>query len=297
MIAIPVIFWSMSLVLLLLYRANKRAASEALRRELSSMGRAVTARDGACGGESVPGSPSPALRGTGRRLLRALSPLASRLPFPVDEELLAQAGSSLDPEGLQAMRLIALVSFAVIAMGAGGLPLVLLASFPAALLAWLIPVMVLKRRLKRQQAAISDALPTLLDLLSLLLMSGQNIQVALRKASQACSGPLRRELEQAFRAMELGVPRQQAFGRLGERNACEDLKRFVRVLQRAERFGAPLAAVTGSLASEMRHRRKMRLQESARKAPVKILFPLVFLILPSFLLLTVGGMMLGGRFL
>ncbi len=173
----------------------------------------------------------------------------------------------------------------------------LLLPVPAALLAWTLPVMLLKRRARRNQDAAVDSLPALLDLLSLLLLSGQGLQPALRKASTACGEPLRQELDSVFLAMEMGVPRRQALARLEERIPAEEIRRFVRSVLRAEHFGVPLAGAVGTLATEIRRERKSRLQERAHKAPVKILFPLVFMILPSFLLLTVGGMLAGSRIL
>jgi tight adherence protein C len=231
-----------------------------------------------------------------RKVLRVLAPFSSRLPSRIEDEQLEKAGVSLSSDEFQALRLLLLVSLLALIFLVGGPVLAGLSAPPVAMLSWHLPRLVVKRKQTRRQDQISDSLPEVLELLTLLLLAGQGLKTALPRAVACSHGPLRDELLRTFRSMELGMPRQQAFLLLEERNDSEDLRRFVRVVQRAERFGAPLASSMEHLAAEMRHRQKSRLQERAHKAPVKILFPLVFLILPSFLLLTVGGMLLGGRF-
>lgn len=231
-----------------------------------------------------------------RKVLRLLSRYSSRLPSRMEEGQLEKAGMSLSPDEFQALRLLLLVSLLAMMLLAGGPVLAGFSALPAALLSWYLPRLVMKRKQARRQDQVSEALPEVLEMLTLLLLAGQGLKTALPRAVACSCGPLSDEFLRTFRSMELGMPRQQAFLLLEERNDSEDLRRFVRVVQRAERFGAPLASSMEHLAAEMRHRQKSWLQERAHKAPVKILFPLVFLILPSFLLLTVGGMLLGSRF-
>ena len=232
----------------------------------------------------------------GRPLTR-LGHVAVSLPSCPDALELEKAGLAYSPGQFQALRVLLLAALSLAVLFLGGPALLLVSALPATLLAWRLPHLALKRKQRRRQEAVSDALPEVLDLLTLLLHAGQGLNLALPRAVACSGGPLRDEFERAFRSLELGMPRQQAFSSLVERNSSEDLRRFIRALLRAERFGAPLSSSIEHLAAEMRHRQKGRLQERAHKAPVKILFPLVFLILPSFLLLTVGGMLLGGRFL
>lgn len=228
--------------------------------------------------------------------LKKVDRLSPRLPFPVDSRELVKAGLEMTPGEFQATRLLLLAAMELMILSIGGPSMAFLCAAPSALLSWHLPVMVLKKRQARRQEHISEALPDVLDMLTLLLLTGLSLKSALPRAVASSRGPLREEFERIFLSMELGMPRKQALALLEERNASEDLKRFIRVVQRAERFGAPLSASMEHLASEMRHRQRSSLREKAHKAPVKILFPLVFLILPSFLLLTVGGMVLGGGF-
>jgi tight adherence protein C len=87
--------------------------------------------------------------------------------------------------------------------------------------------------------------------------------------------------------VELGARWRDGLRRLTERLDLPDLRRAVQAMVRTERLGSSLADALRELADEVREERRSQATERARKAPVKMLFPLVFMILPAFLLLTV----------
>jgi tight adherence protein C len=60
-----------------------------------------------------------------------------------------------------------------------------------------------------------------------------------------------------------------------------NLKSFVRAVVQGERLGVSIGHVMRMLAVDMRKRRRQMAEERAQKAPVKMLLPLVFLILPT----------------
>jgi tight adherence protein C len=74
---------------------------------------------------------------------------------------------------------------------------------------------------------------------------------------------------------------------LAVRTGLPEIESLVRVLVNSERFGTQISASLETFSADIRARRKRSAEEQARRAPVKILFPLVFLILPAFILLTV----------
>jgi tight adherence protein C len=55
-----------------------------------------------------------------------------------------------------------------------------------------------------------------------------------------------------------------------------------------ERLGVSIGSIMRDLAIDMRKRRRQTAEEQARKAPVKILIPLVFFILPSLFIVLLG---------
>jgi tight adherence protein C len=134
--------------------------------------------------------------------------------------------------------------------------------------------------------------PQLLDLLAAGSRAGLSAELALRQAVGASRGPLADDLSELFERADLGARWRSELGEYAGDVGSRDLRRTVAVIERTETLGSSLAEATAELAASVRHARRARTLERARTAPVKMLFPLVFLILPAFLLLTVVPVLL-----
>jgi tight adherence protein C len=144
----------------------------------------------------------------------------------------------------------------------------------------------------RRRAAMDAQIPQLLDLLAAASSAGLSGQLALRRSVAALGDPLAAELAEALDAVDLGARWRDELAAVAERLELPDLRRTVAALARTETLGASLADSTAELATSVRAARRSAVTERARTAPVKMLFPLVFLILPAFLLLTVVPVLL-----
>ena len=148
------------------------------------------------------------------------------------------------------------------------------------------------RRHRRRLAAIDAEIPQLLDLLAAGSSAGLAAPLALRRAVDGLAGPLADEVRAAVRTVDLGARGRDELGGLADRLDLPDLRRTVSALTRTETLGASLAEATAELAASVRQARRAATAERARTAPVKMLFPLVFLVLPAFLHLTVVPVLL-----
>jgi tight adherence protein C len=144
-----------------------------------------------------------------------------------------------------------------------------------------------RRDRRARTKALHADVPQLLDLLAAGSTAGLSAEASFRQAVACLHGPLGDDLGEVMRSVDLGVPWREALADHVDRANDPDLARTVAVLARTEALGVPLRDATHELATAVRDARRAATLERARTAPVKMLFPLVFLILPAFLLLTV----------
>lgn len=161
-----------------------------------------------------------------------------------------------------------------------------------ALVGYRLPRMGLEMRARRRRDRIAAALPDAVDLLAVCAQAGLSVAMSLKRVSARVPDALGRELQRTLEEVDLGVPRARALDQLAKRNRVPELESLVGVLTNAERFGIGVSGSLQTFAEEVRTRRRQAAEEQARRAPVKMLFPLVFLILPAFILLTVVPMLL-----
>jgi tight adherence protein C len=130
-------------------------------------------------------------------------------------------------------------------------------------------------------------MPDLFDLLAVSVTAGLSPRLALERAPDVISGHLGETLDGVGQDVSLGTPWHVALQAAADRSGASELRRLAVTLHRAERLGSPIVDRLRDLAAEVRSERRARREERARRAPVQMLFPLVFLILPAFVLAAV----------
>ena len=140
-------------------------------------------------------------------------------------------------------------------------------------------------RIERRQFTIDLSLPDLLDRLSLGLEAGLGFEIALRRTSVNFPGLLGEELRRVERLIDRGYPREQALGEIVQRNPSQDLSAFVAAVNQTDRLGSSLAKTLRIQTGLLRAKRRRRAEEAGRRLPVLIVFPLVFLFLPSLIII------------
>jgi tight adherence protein C len=156
------------------------------------------------------------------------------------------------------------------------------------LFCYLIPGAGLGQKAISRQEAIQRALPDTMDLLTISVEAGLSFDAALAHVRRKVPGPLSDEIGRMLQEVQLGVPRVDAFRHLADRTSVEELKAFVLAMVQADIFGVSVAKVLRSQARDLRIRRRQRAEEKAIKVPVKILFPLIFCILPAMFVVLLG---------
>jgi tight adherence protein C len=128
--------------------------------------------------------------------------------------------------------------------------------------------------------------PFMLDMTTLCVEAGLNLQGALQQAAQhGPEGPLRAELRHALADMRAGMPRAQALQELAERTDLDAVRRLVAALSQADQLGMSLGPLLRAQSEQRRAERFLRAEKLALEAPVKMLFPMVFCIFPCTFLI------------
>jgi tight adherence protein C len=154
--------------------------------------------------------------------------------------------------------------------------------------AWSVPDFLASRRADDRRRRIEQELPDTMDQLTIAVEAGLGFEAALLRVAHQGTGPLAEELRRTLQDIQLGMARGEALDALGSRTSVNDLQRFVGAVRQAERYGLPTAGVLRTQAAELRDKRRQRAEEHAMKIPVKVLFPLVFCILPTLFVVILG---------
>jgi tight adherence protein C len=158
----------------------------------------------------------------------------------------------------------------------------------AAVVGWIAPTSAIRRRSESRLHRIDYDVPELIDLLVVTVEGGMGLNASLQLASERISGPLGDELRIAIQEQRMGLSQMQALENLQTRCPTPAIRSFVRAMVQGERLGVSVGQILRSLALEMRKRRRATAEEKAQKAPIKILFPLVFMIFPSMFVVILG---------
>jgi tight adherence protein C len=152
----------------------------------------------------------------------------------------------------------------------------------------------LRRRLqqRRHDDALVDQLPDVVDLLRLTVDAGLPVAGALTMVRDRPGGPLGTALAYSAAMLGQGASTADALRALAER-AGPNVRSLVEALADHDRYGTPLGPVLDRVGLEARQRRRRRAEETARRLPVTLLFPLALTTLPAFVLLTVVPLLAG----
>jgi tight adherence protein C len=176
----------------------------------------------------------------------------------------------------------------IIVVSKGPTPQSVLFVILLAVLAYFVPDILIHGRGAERQKAIELELPNTLDQMLISVEAGLGFETAMARAGQNGKGPLAAELMRTLQDMQVGRTRRDAYLAMASRTDVPDLRSFVRSVVQADVYGIAIANVLRSQAKQMRVKRRQRAEEKAMKLPVKVLFPLMFCILPVLFIVIIG---------
>ena len=246
-----------------------------------------------------------------------LAPISERVVAPVLESLtgvaqhftpagygekiaqkLVHAGNppNLNVDKILVMKLLGLVSVVF------WLPVLLFLHFTGMILfvgvvvlwgcSFMYPDVLVNRKIEDREKEISRKLPDILDLLVISVEAGLGFEQALDRTCTAVPGALSDEFRRMLHEIRIGSTRADALRAMADRSNVVELRGFILAMLQADTFGVSISRLLRSQADEMRIKRRLQAQEKAQKAPVKMLFPLVFCIFPSIFVVILGPAMI-----
>jgi tight adherence protein C len=192
--------------------------------------------------------------------------------------------------GLKALGLVVgtLAGIAVPPLFGAGVRGIVLSVLALAVLGWFGPTMWVYQIGYDRTEQMRRELPDALDLLTISVEAGLAFDAALAQVARSSDGPLAKELFRVLQEMQIGTGRMDALRALADRTDVDELRIFVAAMVQADTFGIPISNVLRVQSKEMRVKRSQRAEEKAQQVPVKILFPLIFCIMPSLFIVVMG---------
>jgi tight adherence protein C len=233
----------------------------------------------------------PALDGAGRFLAR-LTPSQQQERIRHRLELAGEPGN-LTPPTFLTIRFVAMFVLGGLVLG---LMLIARASvmrrvaftLVVTVLGFYLPVLWLSSQINRRQHKLVLQLPDTLDLLTICVEAGLGLDQAIQRVVQKSGNELSQEFGRYLHETRLGKSRREAFESMAYRMEVPDVTTFVAAVVQATDLGVSMSRILHVQADQMRIRRRQRAEQEAHRAPIKMVFPLVFLVFPSILIVLLG---------
>jgi tight adherence protein C len=233
----------------------------------------------------------PSVRRMGRGAVRLT-------PFDLNARINEQLILAGNPEAWDAERVVALKIIGGIIGVVGGALLMTLIPISGwlkivfvvmtGLIGYTVPSSQVRSMASKRQHTIQKQLPDVMDLLTISVEAGLGFDAALAQVTKNVPGPLAEELSRLLQEVQIGVSRADAFRNLGTRTNVSELQSFTLSMIQADLFGVSIANVLRAQSRELRQKRRQRAEEIAQKIPVKLLFPMIFMVLPSLFIIVLG---------
>ncbi len=176
-----------------------------------------------------------------------------------------------------------------IALGAGAsTALAILAAVFLAFIGWFAPSFIVQRRAESRIHRIDRGMPELIDLLVVTVEAGLSLSASLQIAGERMKGPLGDELRILLQEQRMGLSPVQGLENMVARCPTPAVESFARAMVQGQVLGVSVGQILRNLAVEMRKRRRAQVEQQAQKAPIKMLFPLVFMIFPALFVVILG---------
>lgn len=167
-------------------------------------------------------------------------------------------------------------------------PRLVLLTVSCIVVAFFAPDILIRAKADRRAEAMTNALPDMLDQVTISVEAGLGFEPALARTSAGQKHPLAQEFLRMLQDVRLGSSRGDALVALSQRSQVDDLKSVVTTLRQADALGVPLAGTLRTVSNDIREKRRFRAETRAQRLPTLLIFPLGLCILPALFIVILG---------
>jgi Flp pilus assembly protein TadB len=146
--------------------------------------------------------------------------------------------------------------------------------------------------MRREADSVACDLPIAVDLVGVAVAAGCTPYLAVSCASKWSPPSVAVWLDRVHESQRFGRSFGEALESVGSTQPV--LRALCEVLETSNRLGSPAGAALTDLSTRLRADVRRRAEARARSLSVRLVFPLVFLVLPAFALLTVAPAVISG---
>jgi tight adherence protein C len=146
----------------------------------------------------------------------------------------------------------------------------------------------LSMKIEDRKKKILKDLPYTLDLITVSVEAGLSFDGAIARVINNISGEICDEFAKSLKEIRMGIERKVALKNMSDRCEVKALSMLVTSIIQADELGVSLSKVLRIESANLREHRKQVSREKAMKAPIKMLFPLVFFIFPTIFIIILG---------
>lgn len=157
-----------------------------------------------------------------------------------------------------------------------------------AVLAFFYPIVHFSTMATKRQIQIRKSLPDVLDMLYISVEAGLSFDSAMKKTASKMKGPLTQEISRAMDEITKGREREESLRSIGLRSQVEDVSSFITAVIQSELLGSNIANMLRIQSTTMREKRRQQAEEEAMRIPLKMLFPMIFLMFPALFVIILG---------
>jgi tight adherence protein C len=219
-------------------------------------------------------------------------------PAGNNEKLKQKIAEAGNPSGIGPVEFVGMRMLLALGLGIGAFFLFGLSSgnpqvqflIPAslALFGFILPKIWLDRKAKARKKDLLRSLPDAIDLLAISVESGLGFDPAMLRVAEKWDNTISREFGRVLQEMRIGKSKREALREMSTRCGIEDLTTFVSAVVQADQLGVAITQVLRVQSEALRVRRRQRAEALAQKAPIKMLFPMAFLIFPALYVVILG---------